>query len=149
MYKSHHVLGHQDDPGVVTVLDRWATLNCEMDGLAKLQWVWAYSMQLNCEIVQQVEGEPWSIWLGGQKISSNLADTVCKAIQGRMILACWNRRKSFGQGCTSQVDWPVTEAMMKEVKLSCRHWAIKHVAGFCSTGQIMFQWKQCPSPECP
>jgi hypothetical protein len=32
-----HVLGHQDDDGI-EVLDRWATLNIEMDNLAKVYW---------------------------------------------------------------------------------------------------------------
>jgi len=36
-WKYHHVKGHQDNDGVST-LDRWATLNVEMDNLAKAYW---------------------------------------------------------------------------------------------------------------
>jgi hypothetical protein len=75
----HHVLGHQDDDPDA-FLDRWATLNIEMDEDANVHW--AETVDKPSDRQFTIFGEPWAIWLNDKKICMNLHSTLRTATRG-------------------------------------------------------------------
>ena len=67
-----HILGHQDDDPTKQ-LDRWATLNCEMDSNAKEHFQRLQREKAGQEQENQmsIADEPWQFSIQGVKISCN------------------------------------------------------------------------------
>ena len=141
-----HVLGHQDnDPDAF--LDRWATLNIEMDADAKAHWVDTFGKPRYRQFT--ISGEPWALWLQDKKICMNLHSNLQTAICGKASLDYWEKRGKFGQGTYSDIDWKATGKAMANVAISRRHWVAKHSSGFCGTSKMMFRWKKRATDRCP
>ena len=78
-WKWRHVEGHQDDNGIED-LDRWATLNIEMDNLAKVYW---NNMCEEPTANLSVQDEYWPVRIQGGKITSRLDDRLREHILGK------------------------------------------------------------------
>jgi len=63
-WHTKHVEGYQDTMENLSQLDRWSLLNIEADGTAKRKLCQAPSLQR----IYVVQDEPWSLWMGEQKI---------------------------------------------------------------------------------
>ncbi len=72
LWKIRHVRGHQDDYKAQKDLDRWEKLNTEVDAIAKAHIVEVKRQPRYVHILE----EPWSIWLGDQKVTKNLSSTL-------------------------------------------------------------------------
>jgi hypothetical protein len=88
-----HVKGHQDSTGAE--LDFWVQLNVQMDSNAKQHWSDTYPSTPS----QKIWGEPWWVWLGHKKITSDLPRNLQDYCLSQPALAYWrdntpNRRKS-------------------------------------------------------
>jgi len=117
------------------VLDRWALLKIEMDFAAKshlhehLDFDDLNSLRL---LQYKVYGEPWALWIGGQKLFTNYRPTIQEITQGQDLRACWDNKQRFGRGSsTNMIDWIATESAMKNSTPSRRQWVTKSVSGHC------------------
>jgi hypothetical protein len=147
-WRHRHVKGHQDeDPSAE--LDRWATLNIEMDLSAKAHWLSTAS--LAHPYFAELPGEPWAVWSHGIKISSRLHSQLVTSIHGRDASDWWSEKQRFGPdpSSVSLVDWDACGRAMKAAPTTRRHWVSKHVSGFCSVGKMMARWNQWPTSDCP
>jgi hypothetical protein len=146
-WRFHHVRGHQDSRKPVSSLDRYERLNCEMDSRAK-----AYrSSLMNSPSVWLVEGEPWPVWVGDKKISSDLPKVLQTACSGPPALAYWQGKGRFGSGSPDMVDWQHQERAIKATTASRVQFMSKHASGFCGVGKKMVQmgfWNEAKCCRC-
>ena len=145
---SRQVQGHQDK-NPYNVLDRFETLNCEMDASAKEHWeekvTTAYSFEIH--------GSPGSISINGRAFHTKVRQALYDHIHGKKLLRFWDERKRFGDpamgGGTSQVDWDVVKRTNKLLPSARQHWLVKQVARVSATGQNMARRKERTSDKCP
>jgi hypothetical protein len=77
------VKGHQDD-NPIAELDEWAQLNIAMDIRAKAFW---YSRSAQSRPIQYaVYSEPWSVWIKGRKLCTNLHTHILDHIHGSYLV---------------------------------------------------------------
>jgi hypothetical protein len=67
-----HVKGHQDDSYGLEELDEWSKWNIKMDAEAKKFWKQTQRQKINVPI----DGEPWQTIIAGEKVTSNLRETL-------------------------------------------------------------------------
>ena len=94
-----HVRGHQDETGkALTWLE---TLNCEMDNKAK------QALQ-NHQVVQDptLAGEPWSIWIGEEKITNNVAKHLYDHVHCTAAYEYWRKKWKIQEA--NQINWEIT-----------------------------------------
>ena len=145
-WKTRHILGHQDD-NPNHVLDRWATLNCEMDRRAKEHHQQHY---LNQQMYQQnIAGEPWRLLINGDKICRNFKLTIIDHVRGTRAKKYWDRKNRFKEGSSADVDWQATGDAMKSMPRARQHWLTKHASGFCATGKMMKRRGEWTTAKCP
>jgi len=145
-WKCRHVKGHQDDAGV-TELDRWATLNVEMDNFAKAYWAEKAPEGLSRNI--SLEGEYWPLQIQGNKVSGKADSTIYEYIHGGEMFRRWERKGRMTEDFSRKVNWVACKQAMKNLKIGRRHWVAKHVSGHCGVGVCMKKWKKQDTDECP
>jgi hypothetical protein len=99
-WKIQHVEGHQDDHTALYKLDRWSKLNIEMDKLAKDFMRTARSQPRHFEI----QSEPWSLWIGGEKISRKLSKKLYERVDVKEAWDYWESR-NIPHRCFDSVHW--------------------------------------------
>jgi len=85
-WKFQHIPGHQDDDPSHT-LDRWAILNINMDLRAKAYWA-STRQQLDLQL-KDIYGEPWGLWIGDEKICTDIRSRIVHHIHGNTAKAKW------------------------------------------------------------
>ena len=150
-WETQHIAGHQDkNPN--NVLDRGATLNCEMDARAKdrLRQLQSDRRQGTApEIQHSIEGEPWPLLIEGKKVCRNFLSAITLHISGKRALNYWESKQRFEQGSTADVDWQATEDSMKALPKARQHWLVKQASGFCATGKMMLRRREWSTAKCP
>jgi hypothetical protein len=144
-WKWRHVAGHQDDDGIED-LDRWATLNIEMDNLAKVYW---NDMCEEPAVSFPVQDEYWPVRIQGLKISSRLDERLREHILGQAQCDRWERNGRLTRDSIARVNWKACEQAMRSLSIGRRHWIAKHVSGHAGVGVKMVQWKMRESAACP
>jgi hypothetical protein len=71
-WQVRHVKGHQDETMDIHLLDQWRKLNIEVDKLANEH----LQIAANTPRHYKVAKEPWSLWIGGEKITKNVLSTI-------------------------------------------------------------------------
>jgi hypothetical protein len=100
-------------------------LNEVMDGQCKRFWKETkHESQVNF-------AEDWSIWIGEDKVSSNLTKTIWQYCSIVWANRYW--RDKLGAAAT-QIDWEGTGMVMKPLPQGRWQWIIKQSSGFCSVG---------------
>ena len=143
-WKFRHVYGHQDD--FVGPLDRWATLNVEMDGLAKEHW--ARSVALG-RPSSRIHAEPWSVWFQDTKLVSPIREKIYELVHGPPLEEYWISRQRFKSDIYSLYDWEALDDAIRPLSLSRRLWLTKHLSGWCSVGRMAKRWRLRATDECP
>ena len=143
-WKFRHVYGHQDD--FVGPLDRWATLNVEMDLAAKEHWARSIGGGRPASVIF---GEPWSVWCKGEKMVTPLRSKLYEVIHGPALDAYWISRKRFKSELYPKYDWEALEDAIRPLSISRRLWLTKHLSGWCSVGRMAKRWNLRASDECP
>lgn len=138
-WETRHVPGHQEN----FPLDRWASLNSDMDVACRAHWTDSKTLERQTHI----GGEPWPLWIGDRKISSNVLQAVELHVQGGQCRVYWDRR--LGEGAFDCIDWEVTSQAMKGVPRGRQQWISKHSSGMCGTGKMALQMGLRPTDECP
>jgi hypothetical protein len=144
-WKWRHVKGHQDDDGIED-LDRWATLNIEMDNLAKVYW---NNMCEEPAVSLPAHDEYWPVRIQGEKISSRLDERLREHILGQVQCERWERKGRLTWESIARVNWQACEQAMRSLSIGRRHWIAKHVSGHVGVGVKMVQWKMRESAACP
>jgi hypothetical protein len=141
-----HVKGHQDEE-VDTILDRWALLNIQMDGLAKSYWMETYHQPLVLNTC--ITGEYWPVFIQGRKIHSSLRSTLYNDIYQRKMGLHWEKHDRFTQEQCMRINWDACAGAMRRLKISRRNWIVKHTEGMCGVGKWLMIWKDSDSDACP
>lgn len=71
-----HVKGHQDN--FTATLDKWAGMNIEVD--LEANYYWEEARPANTDPQQTIWGEPWSLWIGDQKLTGKIRKQVYDSI---------------------------------------------------------------------
>ena len=142
-----HIKGHQDDLPY-TVLDIWANYNIQMDTSAKEFWRQTNTIATE-ERPQRIYGEPGIVWIQGQKISTDLKQTILTYLGSRKAIPKWEQRFHWAEGNGNRINWNVLGLASKGVPLARRTWVIKTVSGFFSSGKMMQRWKFRQDAKCP
>jgi len=146
-WSSRHVKGHQDN--FYGPFDRWAHMNIFCDTVAKIHWTDTQQQQETRPPVM-IAGEPWSLWIQGRKVATNLEHKLTDHIHGQRAISYWQKHDKISpQEEHHQIDHAATRRAMKAVSLRRRHWVTKHSAGICGTNSNMKLWKQRESAKCP
>ncbi len=144
-WKFRHVKGHQDDHKSASELDRWATLNVEMDTAAKQHMHIAKRSPRHF----LVANEPWSVWCNGQKITSNFTETIYDLVHSDDAKTYWSKKDEITTGAIDDVDWEAINKAMIETRRPRRVFITKHACGMCGVGKFMKRWKQRQDSACP
>ena len=139
-----HVKGRQDDD-FQAELDDWALLNIEMDDGAKEHW---HRCKDQRSVPPYVHGEPWPLWVAGNKVTKDVAITISDHIEGNELREYWESKERFGTGSADDIHWEAVGKAMSAVGRTRRQWVVKHASGFCATGKMLQRWKQQESAKC-
>jgi hypothetical protein len=145
-WKGRHVAGHQDDDDGIEELDRWATLNIEMDSLAKIFW---NDMCENQAENITIAGEYWPVYIEGEKIASKLDERIRDHVLGQAQCDRWERKGRLTRESITRVNWQACGKAMKSLTIGRRLWIAKHVSGHAGVGTKMVQWQLRESAACP
>jgi hypothetical protein len=118
-----YIPGHQ----TIYPLDREATLNDQMDNQCKHYWA------ITDNARQRPFYEPWSVWIGSDKVTSNLTKEIQ---QHCSILRADRYWKSKAGAANETIDWESTGRAMRTMPRQRRQWITKHSSGFCAVGRM-------------
>jgi hypothetical protein len=145
-WRFRHVKGHQDD-NPNAELDEWAKLNIDMDLRAKTFW---YSRSSQSRPIQYaIHAEPWSVWINGRKLCTDLHAQVVDHIHGTAALHWWEDKGRFQNRSSSGIDWSACDAAMRNAKITRRQWIVKHSSGWCGVGKMLKLWQEWDTSDCP
>jgi hypothetical protein len=137
-----HVKGHQDSAG--GELDFGAKLNVQMDCEAKQHWSNTYGSDSPIHIW----GEPWRVWAGSKKITSELGRHIKEYCSSQPAENYWRGKPRISDQF-ELVDWESIGGAMQQILMSRRIWISKQVSGFCATGNTMVRRKVRSMARCP
>ena len=144
---SHWVKGHQDNfirhP---SRLDTWATLNIEMDSLAKLFWEDSYGRPTR---QHSIHDETHAIYVNGQKLCGPLSRQLYSACEGPPLQQHWVTRGKLPLSHLRLINWEACGSAAKLLGVGLRFWKTKHVAGIFANGKFMERWKFWSHSKCP
>ncbi len=142
-----HVKGHQDDnPDLV--LTPTEIVNVEMDAKAKTHWANTNSLR-NEDRLHAIEGQPWSVSLGGHKVVNNLSEQCKDWCQRPRIQTYWIEKGRFQPEDLNRIDYAMAGAALRSERPHTRRWVAKFSSGYCGVNKWMNRWKQRESAACP
>ncbi len=112
IWKFRHVKGHQDDTIPIKDLDRWASLNVEMDTRAKQHMVVARRSPRHYTIAE----ESWSLWMQGKKIVQDLSSTVYDLVHFEEAREYWKAKDNISTDVINAINWDSIDTAMMETK---------------------------------
>jgi hypothetical protein len=150
-WRFRHVRGHQDAKKASHLLDRYETLNCEMDANAKAfrEQLHAVSHPSNRDWL--VSGESWSLWIADSKICSDVPLAIRKACSIPPAKAYWLKKGRFGTGSPSMINWQHQDRAVRSSPTPRAHFRSKHASGFSGVGkkmQTMGFWSDAKCCRC-
>ncbi len=154
VWTGEHVKGHQDETG--RTMDRFETLNCEMDALAKTYRNNLVAQQPQLHVPHfHLHLEGWSIWHDEEKLASpgrtQLYDHIYAPITKRYWTTSHHLAPTPRITPTSapMIDWLATQALMKALSPSKQRWCTKHGSENCGVGITLQYWRKQDDNECP
>ena len=145
-WTSKQVAGHQDK-NPYNVLDRFATINCEMDALAKQHWT--QNHRAGNHYSGEIYGSPWTLRVAGQPIHFNFKKAILEHTLGQDLQTFWDAKGRFGTAGSKAVDWTAVEDLMAVLPRAREHWLVKQAARVSATGRNMVRRKHQQSSQCP
>ena len=143
-----HVKAHQDDAEEWDALDRTAQLNCYCDAEAKRAIL---SLdELNLPAQQAFPLEPVSLFVGGQKMTSDTGPLIRAAANKELARAFYHEHGVLTADRFDLVDWShVGRTLLSEVPKLFQLWACKQVMGIAATNKALHQRDSSHCPMCP
>jgi hypothetical protein len=140
-----HVKGHQDDLTPLGQLDIFGQLNVKMDAKAKEHWTRTVGTTNQSRLL----GEPWPLYVGGIKVTSNLRDRVREGCLSPNALKYWSNKRQFRSAPVESIDWDAFGAALQASPSARQMWVTKMTTGFCATGAMMHRRRERNSAACP
>jgi hypothetical protein len=144
-----HVKGHQDN--TIGPLDRWASLNIEMDTAAKARRV--IDEQDPPLIQHTIEHEMWRIYKqdskGFTKISTKLDENLLEHIEGSALGKYLVNHFILSKKSLEEVDWDSLRKAREKKAFNNLKWATKWAAERLPTGAEMQDRGNWPDASCP
>jgi len=134
--------GHQDS-GVTTVLSRLATMNIEMDKLAKHMVTTTKAQKGKNSILEEL----WSCTIAGRKLVKNIKKELHEHINSLAIVGYWKTKQQGKQD--KAIDWDAMGWAMGKSKFNQRKWVAKYMMGFFAHGKNIQWWKMRTATMCP
>ena len=148
-WKPVHVYGHQDRK-VKDSHRRLASLNCQMDALAKQYWAYLFKRLPSLESPHlPIHNEGWTLWNGSAKITSPSRPILYGLIMDPVTQMWWVRHKRFPLEAKETIDWKACSEGMAALKPSRRRWITKHASANCGVGTTLVKWKYQDDHKCP
>ena len=148
-----HVYGHQDNETTIQDLPRLAQLNVHADTLAKehLDQLIEHARTPGGLPANEsnLEGEGWTIWLNGVKLTSDPTVAIRQHVHSSALRTYMAQKGLIAELAFDTIDWHATALVMEELSPSLRLWATKHVHGWSAVGRRMKQWKFWEDSTCP
>jgi len=111
-----HVCGHQDRK-VKDSNRRLASLNCQMDALAKQYWVFLFKRLPSLAIPHlPIYNKGWTLWDGPTKITSPRRPTLCGLIMDPVAQMWRVCHKRFPLEAKEAIDWKACSEGMPALK---------------------------------
>jgi hypothetical protein len=143
LWVHRHVKGQQDEQS--NDLDIWAHHNVQMDMKAKAYLPVAQSQPRHLNIA----GEPWQVWVNGNKLTRDIQPTIYLAVQGVDSEKYWSNKKDIDPSGVELVDRTAIGRTMRTIPRNRRVFVMKHVSGMCGVRKFMKCWKEWPVVSCP
>jgi hypothetical protein len=131
LWRHRHVKGHQDESSVE--LDDWALCNVSMDKKAKLH----LSMARFSPRHFSIEGEPWQLWVKGEKVTQDIQTVIYQAIHEEESKKYWGAKDNIEPSSLKEVDWTAIGKAMRNLPRARRVFVAKHISGMCGVGKFM------------
>ena len=141
-----HVSSHQDDLRELEDLNRWETLNVEVDDAAKIHLREDYDKP-NPRII--IQDTPWMVSIDNRKLVRNIKDQLYTHVHLPALKAYWIKKDRFTDDNFDTVDWQATAKAMHSFPITKRHHVVKHTSGWCSVGKMAKRWNLRPTDHCP
>jgi len=126
------------------VLPRLATMNIEMDELAK-HTVTTTKVQKGKNAIPK---ELWSCTIDSRKLVKNIEKQLCKHLNSPAIIGYWKQSNEDSK-MKQAINWEAMGWAMVESKFNQRKWAAKYMMGFFAHGKNMRWWKMRTATMCP
>ena len=131
-----HIKGHQDDHKHISALDRWATLNVQMDTRAKQML--AKARQSHHKPPNQAFGnETVSVRHNNIKLSRFSLDSLYTLLYGANTKAYWATRHNIPPNLIDHINWETQDKALKREPFGKKRWLIKHLCGQCGVGHVL------------
>jgi len=115
-WTTQHVYGHQDRKTKDSHC-RLATLNCEMDTLAKQHWAHIYAkVQLTPAPHILIHNEGWTIWNGTDKVVAPSRNALHSLLANQPTQMWWVHHNHISEPAKDLVDWETCYTGMKALK---------------------------------
>jgi hypothetical protein len=148
-WKPVHVYGHQDRK-IKDAHRRLASLNCQMDALAKQFWSHLFlTLEDHVAAPMPIHNEGWSLWDANSKIASPSKKHLYGLLTNPSTQMWWVRHGRFPLEALPLIDWDTNAQGMKMLKPSRRRWVTKHASENCGVGATLVKWKYQDDPQCP
>jgi hypothetical protein len=116
--------------------------------VAKIHWANTNSLQ-NEDRLHAIEGQPWSVSLGGHKVANNLSEQCKDCCQRPRIQTYWIEKGRFQPEDLNRIDYAMAGAALRSERPHTRRWVAKILSGYCGVNKWMNRWKQRESAACP
>jgi hypothetical protein len=96
-----------------------------------------------------IPGEPWQLWVNGQKVKAAIFPTIYSHVHNRDGELYWAEKRQQELTTISNIDWTLIGKAMRSIPRSRRVFISKHVSGMCGVGKFMKRWKEWEDDRCP
>jgi hypothetical protein len=132
-WQTTHIKGHQDDNTPVSLLDRWAKLNIEMESMAKKYLPLVHRQPRYFAI----PSKPWSLWRHQSKLGTNLNEVLYNIVHATRAKIFWKKKGGVQDSTAGNIDWEAILKAGQEVPRSRQHFITKHFSGMCGVRKFM------------
>jgi len=117
---------------------RLASLNCQMDALAKHHWAFLFKSLPSLESPHlPIHNEGWTLWDGPTKITSPSRNALHGLIMDPVTQIWWVHHKRFPVEAKNTVDWKACSEGMPALKPSRCRWITKCASANCGVGTTL------------
>jgi hypothetical protein len=137
------IKGHQDSASGVAKLDLWAKLNISIDLLTKRCRAVHNDCAHPADLAQDIDDEPWQIFLGRTKVSKNLQSRLFRHCYTPALAAYWTAGQTFAS-TIADLHPDATEKAQHSQSWAHRCSRAKHITRILGVAKNLECWKHQP-----
>jgi hypothetical protein len=144
------IKGHQDTLVPSNSLDRWATLNVQVDAIAKAYRVYLVDHPLEDPAYKgPLHAEGWHFYISSAKWPHAPRHAVYASLHRDELVEYWARKRPVAQANLPLIHWDIIKGFMEDLFPSRRRWYSKFWSSNCGIGTTMLKWKYQIDTDCP